>query len=134
MTMPAVTRVVAIRHGETAWNAEQRLQRAARAGKHVIRAERGEDDEINIGRLEIGSLQGNLGGFVAKIRDADLAIDEMSLQDAGALTNPLIAGGHELRHLLIRHNFFGNVMSGADNTTAFHIPPSSPLIFCRLVS
>jgi probable phosphoglycerate mutase len=26
MTMPAVTRVVAIRHGETAWNAEQRLQ------------------------------------------------------------------------------------------------------------
>ena len=68
----------------------------------------------------------SFGGFVAKIRNANLTIDEVPLHDAGALANPFIAGGHELRHLLIRHDFFGNVTSGADYTTAFHTPPSSP--------
>jgi probable phosphoglycerate mutase len=52
MTMPAVTRVVAIRHGETAWNAEQRLQghtdiglneRGQEQARRLARALEGED-------------------------------------------------------------------------------------------
>jgi 2,3-bisphosphoglycerate-dependent phosphoglycerate mutase len=52
MTMPAVTRVIAIRHGETAWNAEQRLQghtdiglneRGQEQARRLARALEGED-------------------------------------------------------------------------------------------
>src|SRR5262249_28633673 len=78
-------------------DAELVLEEHARAGKEVIRAQRGEDDRVDVALGLAGMLERHLARVEREVARADAALfDVTPLFDARALLNPFVARGKEL--------------------------------------
>lgn len=95
-------------------------------GKGVVRRAGGDDDEIKVAGYEPGTVQRLLRRMPREVRCLFSLGNDMTLRDAGALANPLVAGVDKSRQLLIRHDPFRQVASHRDHQSGgvSHCHPS----------
>ena len=95
--------------------AEPGGEKPAIAGEVMGRRHRGEDDQVDIFRREPRVVQGPAGRLEAEVARGNAPAREAALFDAGALSDPLVAGVHQARETLVGHDAFGHEHAGASN-------------------
>ncbi len=81
--------------------AEVVLDEGSRVRRHHLRCIGGEDDLVDVVRGETGVLEGDQGGVGGQGHGRLMVRDESSPLDPGSLRDPLVAGVHQVRPLVV---------------------------------
>jgi hypothetical protein len=109
----------------SAGDAELRAEERARAGERVLGRHRREDHVVDLALVELRRLERPLRRDHREVAHPLALSDVVPLLDPRAWADPLIAGVHHLRQLVVRDRPSRDVASGADDRDARHsISPS----------
>ena len=86
-------------------SAEFVLHEAGGGGKHHVWRHRRDDDDFDVRRGEAALGEAELCGFNGEIAGGDAGGDDVALADAGALGDPLVAGGDHGLQVFVGEEF-----------------------------
>src|SRR5262249_41317843 len=102
-------------------HAELVAQKASATRELKIGAERRKHDGVDFARFDAGVLHRRLARGHGQVGRTDAALfDESTLFDARALIDPLVAGGHDLREIVVGDDAARYVAADAENRGAGH--------------
>ena len=106
--------------GGAALNTEPGLQDTGATGEHLVRRGGGKNNQINIGGLNAGGLNGVQGRLFSKIYRALSGQGNMPLFDTSAFADPLIRGLHLLFQVAIGNDVIRQIGTGSGNACKGH--------------
>jgi len=115
-------------------NAELALKQAGSTGENAIRCRGGDNDEIDIGWRNAGSLNGAQGGLGGQVTGIFILGRDVTLTDAGAGDNPLIRGIDHPLQIGIGQDSFRQVAAGARDAGIGHATPFLVMTACSISS
>lgn len=101
--------------------AELSLNLGRRCGEGIVRRRGGDDDQIDVGGRDAGSLERPERRLPREIRGELALRRDVTLPDAGALDDPRIGSVDRLGQLLVRNDPLGQIASPADDPRPQHI-------------
>lgn len=114
-------------------HAETLLQKTGGAREELVRRGRGDDNQIDVGRLETGRIERSAGGRLGEIATGLPIGDQMALLDSGALEDPGRRGVDDRFEIGIRQRPGRKVAPGSQDARVNHqaIALYCPLSMCR---
>ncbi len=106
--------------GGTAMDAEARLQQTRGRREDAIRCGGRYNDQIDVGRLAAGGIDGGTRGVFGKITGRFVGSGNMALADARAIADPFVAGFDHAFELGIGHDPLGQITPGATDACESH--------------
>ncbi len=97
-------------------DAEAPLHDAGRSREDFVRGRRGNDDQVDIFRGKASHIDRFPGSGEREIRCRLIVGGYVPPLDPCALLDPFVRGIHHLREVMIRHDFFGQIATGAGDT------------------
>ena len=88
--------------------AELVLNKTGGGGKHHVRGDGGEDDQVDFVGIGFGLGEKGFGGLDGEMRRGRALFDDVAFANAGARANPLIVGGYHFFQVGIGEDFGRN--------------------------
>ena len=86
--------------------AELFLQHAAGAGQDLVRRHGGDDDQVQFSGAEAGRFQCLFGRLIGEVGGGLAFFGYPALLDAGALSDPFVAGSYQFFQVMVGNDFF----------------------------
>ncbi len=103
-------------HGRTALNAKLSLDDAGSAREHLIGRYGADDDQVDVGGLDAGHVDGLPRGSQRHVRAFLILSRNMPSANARALLDPFVRSVHGLLEILVGDHFFRQIAACAGNS------------------